>query len=50
MFPTADQGNPVLAMLAISGTLILLLLFAIELIRNRRLAKRKRDLAKMWFK
>ena len=47
MFPTADILKLIWHMLAVAGTLIILLLFAYELVRARALAKAKRGLEKL---
>ena len=48
MSPEADTGKLIWEMLALTGTLVILILFAFEVIRGRRLAKAKQEAAKRW--
>ena len=48
MPPAADTGKMIWEMLALTGTLVILILFAFEVIRGRRLAKAKQEAAKRW--
>jgi hypothetical protein len=48
MSPDANTGNLIWEMLVLTGTLVILFLFAFEVIRGRRLAKAKQVAAKRW--